>query len=307
MARFNIRQALIYMELTIVVVLWGLVPLVMKLTALDMGPGMFNLLRFVLSALLLAALFHRDIRSPGKRNLCKLIGLGMFTLFPFSYLFLVGVSYVDISTAGMVQGSAPALTVLISALLLRTPPTPVAMASVGVTYAGLLLFLGHSGQGGGLGAHAALGIVDLGLAMVSFSLYTILSKRIGGAVKNGAVILYASVGAAIAAVPFALYDLHTAVRPLMTWNGLWGVAYMALFATAVSFLLYTKAVRAIGPVQASLFTNFVPIVIVLSGVVALGERLNGIEMAAIGLVMTGVMLSNSEPYLVRRLAPEAGD
>jgi drug/metabolite transporter (DMT)-like permease len=285
------RQIGIYLELAVVVLLWGLVPLVMKRSALEMPSGTFSLLRFILAALLLGSLYYRDIQQPGMRPAMLLMLLGVCTLLPFSYFFLVGVKYVDISTTGMIQGTIPSMTVLISALLVRSLPTRTALFSIGIAYGGLVLFFMVGQQSLHTNPQQGTGILCLIFAMACFSLYTILSKRVSTAIRNSVIIFYACIGAALGAIPVSMFEYHAAARLTITWAGIFGVAYMALFATAVSFILYTRAVRSIGPFAASSFTNFVPIVIILSGVIALSEKLNAVQFLAIGLVMTGVILS----------------
>lgn len=282
----------IYVELAVVVLLWGLVPLVMKTTALKMQPATFNLLRFALATILLGGIFYREIRTAGTGRAMLLMLLGAFTLFPFSYFFLVGVKFVDISVAGIVQGTVPAMTVIISALLIRTMPNRTSLLSVGVAYCGLLLFLLYGTQTTTVAdVQENIGIMYLLLSMLCFSLYTVLSKRINVKIRNSVVIFYASVGAMLGSVPMSIYEYLKSDQFSVTWPGIAGIAYMALFATAVSFIMYTRAVRSIGPYTASIFTNFVPIVIILSGLIALGERLTAVQFLAIIIVMVGVMLS----------------
>lgn len=288
----NGRQIRIYLELSIVVLLWGLVPLVMKRTSFEMPPGTFSLLRFVLVSLLLGSLYYREIQQARMRPVMLLMLLGICTLLPFSYFFLAGVKYVDISTTGMIQGTIPAMTVLISALLVRSLPTRTALFSIGIAYGGLVLFLMDTGR---QVLHADpqqnIGILFLIIAMACFSLYTILSKRVSTAIRNPVIIFYASIGAALGAIPVSMFEYQATGRLTIIWPSIFGVVYMALFATAISFILYTRAVRSIGPFAASSFTNFVPIVIILSGVIALNEKLNTVQFLAIGLVMVGVILS----------------
>lgn len=282
----------VYFELVIVVLLWGLVPLVMKTTALTMQPATFNVFRFVLSSLLLFALYKRDIKQQWNKNINMLLASGAFTLFPFSYFFLVGVKYVGISMAGMIQGTIPAMTVIISAFLIRSLPTRTSLLSVGVAYCGLLIFIVY-------GAHESLstgtqketGIMYLTLAMACFSLYTILSKRIKNEVRNSVAIFYASIGALGGSIPISVYEYIDHASLSISWSGVLGIAYMAVLATATSFILYTRAVRSIGPFTASIFTNFVPIVIIISGVIGLGEKVSAVQVFAICMVVAGVIMS----------------
>ncbi len=280
----------VYLELSLVVLLWGLVPLVMKLSAQRLEPGAFNLLRFLLATGLLFLFFRGEIARCRAREAGKAIVLGALTLFPFSYLFFIGVRGVDIAVAGTIQGLAPTLTLFLSVLLFQKPPTKRTFLGVGAAYCGLVLFFWGGFRAGEWGPTQFMAMGMLGLAIMSFSLYTLFSRRIGDAVPSSAITFYASIGAALMALPLATSEYMRGVS-LPDAGGFAGCLYMALGATVISFVLYTKAVRTVGPIQASVFTNLVPVVIVLSGMLVLGEKLTLPKALGTAVVLGGVLMT----------------
>ena len=70
-----------------------------------------------------------------------------------------------------------------------------------------------------------------------------------------------------------------------------GVAYLALFPTAVATILLTVVVRRAGPPFLSLVNYQVPIWAVIFGATLLGEALPGHFLIALGIILGGLFIS----------------
>lgn len=283
---------MVYLELAAVTVLWGLVPLIMQWSSQDLHAGSFNLIRYGLSVFFISLLMtlRGKTISIALPSALKLIVLGALTMFPFSYFFLLGVKSVDISVAGIIQGTAPALTVVATVALFRELPSRKVIVALGMTYASLVLFLMLHTEGES-STSSWRGVGYISVAILCLALYTTLSKSIHSALNNWSVTLYVCIGVFAACLPVSVYEQWWLGGQHLRVTGVLGTVYMSLFATVISLLLYTKAARIAGPFQASIFTNLIPIVIVASGVIVLGEKITGLEKVAIALTVTGVYLT----------------
>lgn len=132
--------------------------------------------------------------------------------------------------------------------------------------------------------------------MLAWSAHVFMSRRIATVGLSALVATAWSVlaGAALLAVPLALGG--NPQRVLHYPAGVWlSVLHMAWLATALAFIWFADGVRAVGPTRASVLTNFVPVVAVLVGVLALGDHLHW-SMAVGGLLaVAGVWLANRQP------------
>lgn len=285
---------MVYLELAAVALLWGLVPLVMQWSSQELHAGTFNLLRYGAAIVFLPGVLWLSKKSlrlvPGKAIRLMLLGAG--TMFPFSYFFLLGVKEVDIAIAGMIQGTTPALTVLAGVLLFGQRPSRSSMLGILVTYLGLagFLLLPMLTQGG-LSNLSLKGLLDVVVAIVAFALYTLYNKRLSQGIDNLLVTFYVCLGVFLACLPFSWYEFSYMSRQSLTTDGLIGTLYMSLFASVLCLILYTKATQVIGPFQASLVTNLVPIIVVISGIIALHEQVSITQAAAMLVTLTGVYLT----------------
>jgi drug/metabolite transporter (DMT)-like permease len=71
------------------------------------------------------------------------------------------------------------------------------------------------------------------------------------------------------------------------------LAYLGLFGTVLGFIWYYDAVRELGPAQAGIFINLVPVFAVLLGVLTLNEVLAPAALLGGSLVVLGVTLTNT--------------
>jgi drug/metabolite transporter (DMT)-like permease len=69
------------------------------------------------------------------------------------------------------------------------------------------------------------------------------------------------------------------------------VAYVIVFPSLVSQLLYARAVELIGANRASLFINLIPLFGSVGSVLILGERFEGFHLVAAALIVVGIVLA----------------
>lgn len=83
---------------------------------------------------------------------------------------------------------------------------------------------------------------------------------------------------------------------MVAWAAL---VFSAVFALFVSYLVWYTAVRAIGSVRTSVYSNITPLVALLVAIVWLGERLTPARGAGAAAILIGAALTR-----LVRLAPE---
>jgi drug/metabolite transporter (DMT)-like permease len=121
-----------------------------------------------------------------------------------------------------------------------------------------------------------------------WTVYTILSKKASDIppITATAVSTFFSV---LFLIPFAVAQGIDISK--ITSNGMLGMLYIVLFPSVGSYILWNIGVRAIGPSQAGVFLNFIPlftalISLLLGQTITLAQALGGL------LILSGVSLSN---------------
>jgi drug/metabolite transporter (DMT)-like permease len=136
---------------------------------------------------------------------------------------------------------------------------------------------------------------------VSWGIYTSLAKKVA---HLDAVVVTAIIAAlgALMLLPVAIAE--TAIEGLPTLSGLdWlAILYLGAIASGAAYMLYNYALRHMDASQAGVYTNLIPIVGVITGVIVLGEELTVRAFIGGAIVMLGVWIT-SRPSL--RTAPAA--
>ncbi len=224
-------------------------------------------------------------------RLLGLLGLGVLGNH---LLILMGLNYVSGAVGGVIIGSSPVVTALLSAMLIRDVPLRAVWAGSLLSFAGVGLVSVAGFQAAG--EQPLLGSRLVFLGVVSWALYSIGSRtimeRISALTVNWTTLMVATV----LQIPLLWTDqkmLQTGVGSVTTSDWL-ALGYLILFATAVAQQAWLFGVKGIGPSRASILGNLTPVAAIGLSVVILGESVGMIEVIGIGLILAGVLIVNRQ-------------
>ena len=102
------------------IIIWGEVPIVMKLISHQIPSGLFTFLRYFISFFIafFVAIINRSLIMRLREAVIYVL-LGAATLFPYSFLFMQGLNYIPSSTAGIINGLTVIFSLFISFIFLR--------------------------------------------------------------------------------------------------------------------------------------------------------------------------------------------
>ena len=97
----------------------------------------------------------------------------------------------------------------------------------------------------------------------------------------------------ITAAPLLLVDGGAAAGiGMLKWNDICGLAYLGLICSALSYLMWNKAIMEIGAMKANLYVYAVPVVTMFASAAFLGEEITWGGAAGVVLVIGGMLLSS---------------
>ena len=223
-----------------------------------------------------------------RRDKLAIAGLGFSGYYLASFLDFAGLAYVTAGFERLVLYLNPTLVLLLGWLLFKRRFGARQLASLAVSYAGVLLVFGHELKSEG--PDFALGALLVFASAASYALYLVYSgeevKRLGSLRLTG---LATSVACVLCIAQFVLLrplSAATTVAPQVIWLSL-------LNATACTFapvLMVMMAIERIGPTMAAQTGMIGPMSTILMGVVILGEPFTAWIAAGSALVIAGVWL-----------------
>lgn len=237
----------------------------------------------------------RTTLTPRDLKLLSLLGLGVLGNH---LLTLFGLRYIGASTAGVLIGASPAITALLSSLLVRDIPFRKVAGGCAVSFAGVTLVSGVGGDAP-IGDHPWLGGTLVLLGLVSWALYSIggrqVMQRLSPLTVNWTTLLLSL----LLQIPLLWTDQKMLLSgtdsvPISGWLA---VGYLIVFATALGQQAWLFGVQGVGPSRAGVFVNLIPVSALLLSALVLGEAIGIREIAGIVLILTGVWLvgRQSEP------------
>lgn len=296
MAMVPPSATLAYGSVVLAAVLWGGSIVAQKMALGSFSAVEASVLRDVGGlAILLATWWWQEggvikISRPDLR-LLGLLGLGVLGNH---LLILMGLKYVSGAVGGVIIGSSPVVTALLSAMLIRDVPLRAVWAGAGLSFAGVGLVSVAGFQAAG--EQPLLGSTLVFLGVVSWALYSIGSRavmeRVSALTVNWTTLLVATA----LQVPLLwtdrkMLDAGVASVTLSDWMAL---GYLVVFATAVAQQAWLFGVKGIGPSRASVLGNLTPVAAIGLSALILNEAVGLIEVIGIGLILAGVWAVNRQ-------------
>ena len=281
-----------YGSVILAAVLWGGSIVAQKLALGSFAPVEASVLRDIGGlAILLATWWWQDgtLATLTRADLRTLALLGLGVLGNH-LLILIGLKYVSGAVAGVIIGSSPVVTALLSAMLIQDVPLRVVWAGCLLSFAGVALVSVAGFQAAG--EQPLLGGLLVFLGVASWALYSIGSRTIMERVPALTVNWTTLLVATVLQIPLLWTDrkmLEAGVSSVTAADWL-ALAYLVVFATAVAQQAWLFGVKGIGPSRASVVGNLTPVAAVGLSAVILRESVGWVELLGIALILGGVWM-----------------
>ena len=223
--------------------------------------------------------------KPRDWRILGLLGLGVLGNH---LLILIGLKYVSGAVAGVIIGSLPVVTALLSALFIQDVPLRSVWAGSLLSFlgVGLVSIVGFKAAG----EQPLLGGLLVFLGVASWAVYSVGSRTIMERLSALTVNWTTQLVATILQVPLLWTDqkmLQAGISSVAPSDWL-ALGYLILFATAVAQQAWLFGVKGIGPSRASILGNLTPVAAILLSGLILKESVGAIEVGGIVLILTGV-------------------
>lgn len=288
-------RAAVVLSIAVIVAIWALNFIAAKIGLRHLSALAMATFRVVLAGAVMIPinLFYRRMPAFAEAAEAQRRGFSKLDYWRFAYLGFFGVAvnqtcftmalrYTSIAHASVLIALGP-VYILILAVLMRLERWTWHKAGVAVLTAQ-----------GGISTHSPTLHGDLiaVLGSIGFALYAVLGKRVAGKYDALTMTAYTHFAGALIVLPAAIYA-GVKIGPADRWRAIpwesWvAMAYMAVFASAVAYVLYYWLLRYLPASQVSAFTYLLPVTAMILGIVWLGEAARVTQFFGAGLVLAGV-------------------
>lgn len=278
-----------------VVLVWGVNFAIIKVPLEVAPPFVVNLLRFVVSASVLGAFFAAEARRRGvpmtatfRAGPWAVVGLGLLGVLLYQAAFILGVDRVSAGTAALLIATSPAWTAVTAHVLGHERLLAAGWIGLAASLIGVGLVVAGNPEaafGGG-----ALGVVLMLGAAFAWGVYTTLSRPL---LARGASALGLTFWGVVISAP-GLIALAVPEWSGVDWRRFGAAEIGALvfsggLSTGLAYALWNQSVLRVGASRTAAFSNLVPIVGVVAGILLRGERVTLLQALGGVLVIVGVV------------------
>ena len=223
-------------------------------------------------------------------QLGRIVVVAFLGLTAFNALFYVAAHTTTAVNIGILQGSVPVIVLAGAFLTYGTRATPVQIAGVLITAAGVVV-VATRGQ--------PLSILDIELnhgdllmlaACALYAVYTV-ALRDRPRMPGAAFFTLLALISAVTSLPLAAAEAAVSGWSFPTLQGWLVTLYVAIFPSTLAQLFFVRAVDLIGPGRTGVFVNLVPIFAAILAVVLIGEPFAAFHAVALALVLGGIWLA----------------
>ncbi len=272
-----------------------------KLIGAQVEPFAATALRHLLALPVLALLcwlLRPAWPSPSRRDALVLLVQAASGSVGYTVLLIAGTSMSSAADAGVVAGTLPAMAALFAILILGERPGLLAILGIALATAGvLLLSFGGSFEHGSPWAGRTLGIALVTAAVACEVIFILGQRRLSAPIEPLPMAALMSAGGLLLSLPAAVVvwsmDWSTvSVHPTGLGAALAAIAWYAWVPTVLGFWLWYAGARRATATQAAASTAWLPLVAIVGAAVVLGEPLTAPQLAALALVLTGVLIGS---------------
>jgi drug/metabolite transporter (DMT)-like permease len=282
-----------WLLLLALVVMWGSSFMFTALAVSALPPATVVAARLIIAAVVLggALVFAaRRLPASGAHWRFFVISAIIGNALPF-WLISWGQQHIPSGLAGILMAIMPLTTLVLAHVFVEGERlTGIRLLGFAIGFSGIVILVGPNVLLE-VGGHGSLLLAELAVlgGAICYAVNAIIARR-----RPPTAPLEAATGVAIAAgllmAPLAVV-MDQPWRLSLTATAAVAVGFLGVVSTGIATVVYFRLVSIAGPSFLSLINYLIPIWAVVVGVVALGEQPEWTALAALGLVLSGIALS----------------
>ena len=280
--------------LLILSAIWGSAFIAIKVSLEYFAPVSVASYRLIIASIFLLIFYiigqYKTLLS--KKDLLMLIFVGVVGNFLPFYLISWSEQFIQSSTAGILMGIGPILTLVLSHFLTKDDKiNSVKLISIIVGFIGVLfifeidsLFSFQSSNSLQLISKFLIIIAALGYMISNIVAYNTLKH-----IDSFSITFFATLFGALISIPFLIFSEFNQPS-YFSIKSILPILYLGIFPTALAFQLRYHITKTSGPVFLSYVAYLIPIFALIWGFILLSEKIYFSSIVGITLILIGVFI-----------------
>jgi drug/metabolite transporter (DMT)-like permease len=292
------------LQVIVLAAIGGGVPTFQKIALQTFPTLTFILIRFIVAFTVLAPIFIKHREKLHKNDIVPIILISL--LGTGNVLFVAfGVKRTTAISTQVLYAGVPVIAMFASFLILKTQTTRRQIVGILIGLIGVLIIVISPKINNGIdNAGSLVGNLLVFTAVVSYSLYTVFSKKLQqfySPLFLTTMMIIVTIFIQVFLAPTEIGQYKSTLKSI-TAVSIISLLYVSIFGTAIYFLLYQKIIKTANPVVASMTLYLQPISSILWASFILNEKLTlGILIGGIlGLLGASLVVKKKEKVYSHR-------
>ncbi|MFC3883322.1 DMT family transporter [Bacillus songklensis] len=295
-------QPMYYILLLITSMLWAGNFVSGKFLVPHASPILLTELRWVIAVLCLLPYVwwkEKSLSFP-KQAFWPLVFMGVTGVLLFNLFMFLALQYTSADNVGLLSTLNPISIAAASFFLLKERLNKLQILAMVISLIGVLIVMTHGEASRILRLHFNIGDVYMIIAVMTWGLYSIASKKAMDYVSPFKSTLWSGVFGVLITAPFTISSMAINNASMSFYVAL---LYSGIGATVLAMVFWNIGVQKVGGTKSGMFLNFNPIFTTVLAFFFLGEKLNAAQLFGSIVVIGGVYFFTLKPVKkTRRLA-----
>ncbi len=300
-------RAVLAASIALVILIWAINFIAAKIGLRSLPAATLATFRVVLAGAVMLPSYLLCSRMPAFAEAAesRRRNMGFFGVVMNQICFTVGLRYTSVSHAAVIVGMGPIYTLIFAVLLKLETATWRKVVGMLMAFAGIAVLTSENGISARSPSVQGDAITMTG--SVGFALYVVLGKRLGSRYDALTMTAFSHFAGALVVLPVAIYRAYMlgsgAQWRAVSWTGWTALLYMAIFSSAVAYVIYFWVLRYLEASQLSAFSYLLPVVATILGILWLGEKGSWNQVLGGVLALGGVYwIESGRTYVARVIA-----
>lgn len=220
--------------------------------------------------------------------LTAVTGVSMFNTF----VYIAGHYSTAINMALLGTCSSPIISIILARIFLHEKITALRVLGILVCISGILLLLSRGSLETLLNFRFTKGDWWIMAAALTFAIYNITVKKRPAAMHPVNFLFVIFLLGSIILLPFYIYEHNQQGGIALSISNLSAIFYLGIGASVICFMIWNKAIAALGAGRTALFGNLIPVFSSIEAVIFLNEKITFIHIISFILVVAGLIIAN---------------
>jgi drug/metabolite transporter (DMT)-like permease len=277
------------------VFVWAINFAFIKIALREFSPFAFNGIRLTFASVVLILILVLSKQGFGveKRDIWKLVILGIIGNTIYQVFFIRGIDLTTASSTAIIMAMTPASVALLSSLLKHEKLHWVAWLGIVLSFIGFFLVIAEEPGTFIFFWERLKGDMMIFFGNIVWAVYTVFSKPLLGRISP---LKWSSLTLAAGALFYLPFCVPAFIRQdfgqisFKAWSIL---IYSGLFALAFSYVAWYASVRRVGNSKTAIYGNITPVMTVIFAYIFIAEKISLWQAFGALIILSGIYLTRS--------------